>query len=130
MATCSPSDLVTAGKCFLALPANQRQAIIAVLLCRILQAYNPVATCDINSLMADAKCFAALPPNQLQAIQTQLLCEILQGGGGSGQTCIVCIDEGEDLPDPAPCDCTIAYDRVGHVWAWNSVTVSWFEVIV
>ena len=129
MATCNPSDLVQAGKCFMALPPNQREAIQTVLLCRILKASNPMAACDPSTLMADAKCFASLPPNQLQAIQTQLLCEILQGGA-TGETCIVCVDGDEPPTEISTCDCALAYNMQGQFWAWNSTTFTWFPIIL
>jgi hypothetical protein len=127
MASCSPSELVASGKCFLPLLPVQREAIIISLLCKILQENDPMATCDPSSLLEDAKCFTCLPPNQQQAIQTQLLCEILHSGG-TGSTCIVCLDEGEEPSDPATCDCSIAYNNSGQFWFWNSLTSSWFPI--
>ena len=129
MANCSISELVQTGKCFLALPPAQRDAIMAVLLCKILQAHNPMATCDISSLMADAKCFACLPPNQLQAIIAQLLCEILHSGG-TGETCIVCLDSSETPTTPSTCDCALAYNMDGQFWFWNNLTASWFPIVL
>ncbi len=127
MANCSASELVLAGKCFLALTQQQREAVFAALLCKILQTSNPMAHCDATQLMADAKCFACLPPNQVQAIQTQLLCEILHSGG-TGETCIVCLENTDAPVDPAPCPCSIAYNLQGQFWFWNNLTNSWFPI--
>lgn len=127
MATCNPSDLVQAGKCFLSLPTVQREAVMLALLCQILQASNPMATCDPESLLQDAKCFICLPPDQKQAIMVQLLCEILQGGG-TGGTCIVCLAGSAAPIDPATCPCSIAYNALGQFWFWDNLTTSWFPV--
>lgn len=129
MATCNPTELVQAGRCFIGLQGQQSQAIMLALLCKILQASNPMATCDPVELMQDAKCFTCLTPQQMMAVQTQLLCEILQGGG-SGQTCIVCLDGSEAPVDAAPCPCSIAYNMIGQFWFWNSLTSSWFPISV
>ena len=127
MATCSPNDLLYAGRCFLGLPQPQMDAIIAALLCQILQTNNPMATCDVQTLLDDGKCFTCLPQKQILAIQTQLLCEILHGGG-SGTTCIVCLDADGAPVDDAPCPCSIAYNMLGQFWFWNSLTSTWFPI--
>lgn len=127
MATCNPNELSQAAKCFIPLPPAQREAIMLVLLCQILQQDNPMSTCDPTALMADAKCFAGLPMPQMLAIQTQLLCEILQGGGG--QTCLLC---GLNAPtETPPCDCAIYYTLPPNsgVWLWDSVNTAWDELI-
>jgi hypothetical protein len=130
MATCSPSDLVEAGKEFLGLNGVQREAVIAALLCKILQKNSPMAHCDAASLMEDAKCFACRTPNQIQVIQTQLLCEILHGGGGGGgETCIVCLEADAAPVDDGPCDCSIAYNLNGRFWFWNVLTNAWIPFI-
>lgn len=127
MANCSPAELIADAKCFASLAPAQKDSIIAILLCKILQARTPMATCDPESLLADAKCFTSLQPSQLQAIIAQLLCEILTSGG-TGETCIVCL-EGEETPvEPAPCDCSICYNHYGQFWFWNSLTASWFPI--
>lgn len=97
------------------------------LLCRILQASNPMATCDPQTLLQDAKCFVPLPADQRQAIMVQLLCEILQGGG-TGGTCIVCLEGSAAPTDPATCPCSIAYNGLGQFWFWDNLTTSWFPV--
>src|SRR4029077_19623918 len=108
MASCNPTDLLAASSCFACLPTGQLQAVMAVLLCRILQAANPVASCDPKTLLQDASCFACLPSGQLQIIQTQLLCEILHSGGtGGGGTSLLC---GSGAPVTAPSStCAIYY---------------------
>lgn len=127
MATCSPSELVEAGKCFLPITAQQREAIMLALLCRLIKTNNPMATCDPTELMADAKCFMCLTEPQMMAVQTQLLCELLQGGGVGG-TCIICL-EGESEPtEDGPCECSIAYNMIGQFWFWNSITAKWFPI--
>lgn len=128
MATCNPSELVQAGKCFLGLPGPQLQSIMLALLCRILQQNDAMASCDPATLMADAKCFVGLPMPQQLAIQTQLLCEILNGGG-TGTTCLLC---GVGAPvNNAPCDCSIYYSLPPNsgVWVWDSVNSVWDELI-
>ncbi len=98
------------------------------LLCKILQAGNPMASCDPATLLLDAKCFICLTPQQQMAIQTQLLCEILQGAGPT-ETCIEC---GVGAPtDPAPCDCSIYYSLEPNpgVWVWDNVDAEWDAVI-
>ena len=124
MATCSPNDLVQAGKEFLALNSIQSDAVMLQLLCQILQSRDPMATCNVESLMASAACFTCLTPHQMMAVQTQLLCEILQGGG-SGETCIVCLDDDLTPVDPGPCECSICYNQIGQFWFWNNLTTTW-----
>ena len=129
MAICSPSDLVAAGKCFLTLTEEQRESVIAALLCNILKASNPMASCDPAQLLEDGKCFTVRTRQELAAIQTQLLCEILHGGS-TGQTCLICL-EADGVPvDPAPCDCSICYNLAGQFWFWNSLTNSWIPFIL
>jgi len=127
MANCSPSELVAAGKCFAALPPKLQPPIIAVLLCRLLKAVSPMASCDPTTLMKDAECFACLPPNQVWAIIAQLLCEILHSGG-TGETCIVCLEADGTPTDPAPCACSIAYNLIGQFWFWDSINSAWFPI--
>jgi len=128
MATCSPHELVEAGKCFACLTPQQAQLVTLALLCDILQANDPMATCDVHELMQDAKCFVGLPLNAAKAIEIQLLCEILHSGG-TGATCLLC---GVGAPvAPASCDCSIYYSLPPNagVWVWDSVTDAWECVI-
>jgi hypothetical protein len=129
MATCSPNDLLYAGRCFAGLPKPQLDAMMLALLCKLVQQNNPMATCDPTILMQEANCFMCLKPNQMQAVMLQLLCEILQGGG-SGGTCIVCIAADGAPVDPATCPCSIAYNSIGQFWFWDSLTASWFPISV
>lgn len=76
MATCSPQELLDDAPCFNALVPGQWQAVQLVLLCRILQALDPVATCNVQSLLDEAACFGALTPGQWRVVELQLLCEI------------------------------------------------------
>ena len=130
MATCSINELLNAGRCFGNLLAGQTPAVELALLCKILQAVNPMATCDIQSLVRDASCFFCLTPGQASAVRLQLLCEILHGGGTGGQSCIVCVDADGTPTDPAPCDCSIGYNQVGQFWFWSSLTSTWVPFIV
>lgn len=129
MANCDPNDLVNAAKCYTCLTPQLSEAIKISLLCQILQNSSPMASCDPVTLAAAAKCFMCLTPQQQQAIQTQLLCEILQGGGG-GTSCIVCVDGALTPTDPAPCDCSIAYNQQGQFWFWHTLSASWIPFIV
>lgn len=76
MATCSPQELLDDAPCFNALAPGQWQLVQLVLLCRILQALDPVATCNVQSLLDEAACFGALTPGQWRVVELQLLCEI------------------------------------------------------
>lgn len=120
MATCSTSDLIQEGKSFLPLSDHQLQAVMVKLLCNILTARDSMATCDPNQLVEDAKCFSCLSVKQLLAVQAQLLCDISQG-----ETCIVCLDGQGSPTDPAPCDCSLAYNTEGQFWFWNSESQQW-----
>lgn len=103
--------------------------MLLALFCKILKAANPMASCDVNTLMEDAKCFLCLTPDQRSAVLLQLACEILHGGG-TGTTCLVCLDHGETPTDPAPCDCSIAYNLDAQFWYWNSLTNAWIPFIL
>lgn len=129
MATCSPSDLVAGARCFSCIAPRQLEVIKASLLCQILQIANPMASCDAASLIADGKCFAALTADMLAVVQTQLLCEILNaGGGGGGQSCIICANVD---PTTAPtCACALYYRKDNMaVWLWNADTLTWDQLI-
>lgn len=76
MATCAVQPLLDDAACFAATTAGQLQWLQTVLLCRILQALDPMAECDVQGLLDDAACFAALPAGVLQLVQAQLLCNI------------------------------------------------------
>lgn len=128
MATCSASELMASAKCFGGVQAQYMPAINAVLLCKILQAVDPMATCDTSDLLASSKCFLGLPFDQLQAINTQLLCEILNAGGTGGQSCI---SGGTEDPVAAP-DCSYALyyrEDTGAVWLWLPGTSAWAKII-
>ena len=129
MAICTASELVDSAKCFAGLPRNQIELVKLALLCKILQAHTPMATCNVSSLVEDAKCFVGLTPQQMQAVQIQLLCEILNSGG-TGTTCIVCVDGDETPTDAAPCDCSIAYNQVGQFWFWHALDAAWKPFII
>ena len=86
-----------------------------------------MAACDPQTLLADGKCFIGLPSKQILAIQTQLLCEILQGGG-TGETCIICLPGDTAPAATAPCDCSIAYNMLGQFWFWNNLSSQWFPI--
>lgn len=89
-----------------------------------------MAACDPATLVKAATCFVCLTPQQINAVQIQLLCEILHGGGTGGQSCIVCVDADGTPTDPAPCDCSIAYNEVGQFWFWQYLTAQWIPFIV
>lgn len=76
MAACNVQTLFDDAACFNATTSGQLEVLQTVLLCRILQAIDPVASCNVNELMEDAACFAALPPGLLRLVIAQLLCEI------------------------------------------------------
>lgn len=128
MANCSISELLSSSNCFQGVPPAAMPAVLAGLLCRILKQSNPMASCDVNTLLNDANCFVKVPTQRLWAIIAQLLCEILHSGG-TGTTCIVCV-EGSDPPtEAAPCDCSLAYNLAGQFWFWNSLTNAWIPLI-
>lgn len=84
MATCVPNEVLAEGACFDCLDPWQLEVAKAVLLCRILQASDPMASCDINDLLSEGACFNCLAPAQMQVVQSQLLCNIEANGGGGG----------------------------------------------
>lgn len=128
MATCSTSDLLEDARCFACLSSGELELVNTVLLCRILQANDPMASCDVNDLLADANCFACLLPGQLQLLQTQLLCEILSAGGGGGSSCISC---GAVDPTADPnCTCALYYNTAtSSFWYWDDNLNVWAQLI-
>ncbi len=128
MHQCTTSDLLQHAAQYNGLSAHQLELVKVVLLCRILQANDPMASCDVQSLLNDANCFACLFPFQLSVIQTQLLCEILSGGGGGGSSCLLC---GTVDPVVAPvCDCALYYNRAtASFWYFDSGTATWVMLI-
>jgi hypothetical protein len=129
MAACSINELLNSGRCFGHLMAGQVMAVELALLCKILQVNNAMATCDVQSLVSKANCFMCLTPTQAGAVRLQLLCEILHGGG-AGASCIVCVAAGGAPVDPAPCDCSIAYNQLGQFWFWQYLNATWVPFIV
>src|SRR5690348_660855 len=76
MATCNVQSLMDDAPCFNALVPGQWQLVELVLLCRILQALDPLASCNIQSLLDDAACFNELMPGQQRLAELVLLCNI------------------------------------------------------
>ena len=127
MASCSVQDLLSASSCFACLPAGQLAIIEVTLLCKQLQAINPVANCSPAELLRDGSCFACLSPGELAIIRTQLQCEILNAGGGSGNSCLLC---GVIDPVAVPsCACAIYFRTdTGTFFYWNTIT--WKPILV
>lgn len=122
MAVCSPQTLLNDAACFACLQnaPGMLELVKTSLLCRILQALDPMATCDVQSLLNDAACFSCLQnaPGMLDIIQAQLLCNIseaISGGGASGITC------GTEDPTEAPSGTCGVYYRTdtGAVFIWD-----------
>lgn len=104
-----------------------------VLLCRILQALDPMANCDVQSLMAEASCFGCLSSTQMDILRLQLLCNIavIGGGGGSGGGGGVLMFDGIN-PSGAPGVFTaaLAYRKdTGEVWYWDNSTLAWVQIV-
>ena len=129
MATCSITDLTAASACFTQLMGAQATAVELSLLCKILQAANPMASCDVQSLLSDASCFMCLRPGQADAVRLQLLCDILQVGG-TGSTCLLGIPGTGTPPATAPCPASLAYNEAGQFWFWDSFKSIWIAISV
>jgi len=120
MHQCTVSSLFKASAGFASLLAGQLQIVQTVLLCKILQANDPMADCTSQALLDAGKCYACLGPGQLQIIQTQLLCEILQAGGGGGSSCLLCSPTADPV-DPPECPCALYYRKDnGRFWYWEA----------
>ncbi len=124
MATCTTEDLLEEAGCFACYPDKQRELIQMALMCRWVQALNPMATCNVAELLEDAACFECLSDGQRDIVRTQLLCEILHAGGGGGNSCLVCSDA-DPVADP-DCDCAMHYNKTtGSLWIWNEALAVW-----
>lgn len=82
-----------------------------------------------QALLDQAGCLSCFTPYQLMLINTQLLSNIDEGGGGTTNSCLVCLDVD---PTAAPeCECALGINRVsGALFYWNSTTASWVPLIV
>ena len=131
MAECSPTELMADAKCFMCLDATQTNAVIAALLCQILQASDPMATCDPTELMEAGKCFLCLDDRAMKAVQLQLLCEILDAGGGGGGTGTgVACGVVNPTIDPGVA-CQMYYNTANStLWSWNDVSGAWESLII
>lgn len=128
MASCSPSDLLSASSCWQCLPGNQLQAVVCALLCNIWKASNPLASCDVATLLHDAGCFTCLNGQQTAAVQIQLLCEILHAGGGGGSTCLVCQSGAPVIA--STCDCALSVDTDnGSFYFWDVTSAAWHQLL-
>lgn len=128
MATCTVSSILQHAAGLSGLSPMQLELAKVVLLCRLLQANDPMASCDVQGLLADAECFSCLYPYQLALVQTQLLCEILQSGGAGGSSCLLC---GSSDPTEEPiCDCALYYNRAtSSFWYWDANLSIWANLI-
>jgi hypothetical protein len=126
----TPQEALDDSKCFACLTPYQLQQVIASLLCKILQQYDPMATCDLQSLLNDAKCFACLSPYQLQLTIVSLLCELNQsvGTGISGVTGVFS-GVGAPVADPGIPSATYYDTSTGAFYYWNNVTSTWVLLI-
>jgi len=79
MASCSPSDLLAAGKCFECLTEKQLDIAIAQLLRQWLG-----GSPSVESLLASGACFSCLTTKELEIAKAQLLCNMTSGSGGGG----------------------------------------------
>src|SRR5207247_9423817 len=128
MAKCSVSDLMAEAACFCGATPNGLEQIKIALLCKLWQQNDPMVQCNVTNLLASAKCYDCLTPHQLDILQTQLLCEILQSGGGSGNSCLLCVTvDPTETPD---CACAIYYNTAnGTFWIWDASLVQWSVLI-
>lgn len=78
--------------------------------------------------MEAAKCMRIIPPGMRDEVVIYLLCQILEAGGTSGSSCLVCIGSATSPPNPATCDCSIAYNDQNEFWFWDSVNSIWSPV--
>lgn len=102
MASCSVQELADDAACFfaVALPGIS-EALELTLLCRILQAIDPVASCDVQSLMDEANCFfPVVKGGEWKALQLQLLCNISAALGASGGCTVFARRHVADFADP------------------------------
>lgn len=132
MASCDPQTLLASANAFASLPWGMLEVVKTALLCKILQANNPMASCDVQSLLRDAGCFSCLQPFQMQLVQTQLLCQIFQSGG-STDTCLMC-GSGPPVAN-ATCECSLYYDSNPNsatfmsFWAWDNTDQQWIPFL-
>lgn len=133
MAQCDVQTLMTQAGCFSScLRYGQQMYVELALLCKILQALDPMASCDVQTLLNNAKCFACLQPSEMDIVRLQLLCEIsdgITGGGlGGGMSC------GPADPVAAPSDptkCSIYANTTNDsLWYWNNATAAWVPLII
>lgn len=118
MATCSINTLSAEAVTFQSVDPGQLPAVMAALLCRILQTLDPMATCNVSELMAEGKCFNCVDPGTLQVLIAQLLCNIsdaIGGAMGGGVTC------GAGVPTVAPAGgCGLYLRTNGQVWIYTA----------
>lgn len=131
MAQCDTAALFQASAAFTGLSPYQLQLVNTALLCKILQANNPVATCNVQSLISASACFACVPAGQLALINTQLLCEILHAGSGGASASLTCGSGAPVAAPPAGVTCALYYDSdatsptAGSFWFWDNTGVAW-----
>lgn len=85
-------------------------------------------SCDPKDLMESAKCIRTIPQGMRDAVVIYLLCQIAEAGGTGGGSCLVCIGSAASPPNPATCDCSIAYNDQDQFWFWDSVNSVWNPV--
>jgi len=129
MADCTPTALAQEARCFLCAPSNVLEAIKTLLLCRLLQHYEPTMNCDVQALASSSTCFQCADQRTIAAIQTQLLCSILtavEGGTGTG---VVCGPLNPPVANPGV-SCQIYYNpTVGGLWSWDDNLTLWVQLI-
>ena len=131
MATCDTQEILSDASCFSCYPPGQLELMRMVILCRMLNALNPMANCSPSSLLESAACFACHTTGELAIINTQLLCDIREAIGNGQQTCLLC---GTDDPSETPaCNCALYYkvlpDLNLELWYWDADTTQWIQTI-
>lgn len=132
MATCDLETAAADSVCFECAPVDKLAAMSVSLLCKVLQALDPMATCDPETIADDAKCFECFDLQKLMAIQAKLLCDISEnigGGGAAGTGCVLC-DDSDPVEAPTDCSCALWYNYSNTtLWFWRSDTSTWVQLI-
>jgi hypothetical protein len=123
---CSPTELMQGARCLENCLGGPSLVAIQTYLLAIMAKHST----EPNVLINEARCLQnCIPAGFFPAIIAKLLCDIADVDV-TGQTCIVCIAEDGVPTDPAPCDCSLAYNMLGEFWFWNSLTTSWMPISV
>ena len=121
--SCDPQILSVESAIFKGVAEGNKLNILIYLFAQIAG-----VTIDPEVLSEAAKCFQCIPEGNKMNVLLYLACNFQ--GGGTGNTCLVCVAGSGSPADPptSGCTCAIAYNEQQNFWFWKNSSSAWIPV--